>query len=80
MVAETYARIFFRNCISTGEMYPVETDVRLCDVITTGQEVRAARALRLLPTIRARRWLCSASLVGGEVGWIDRLPCEIRER
>lgn len=39
VVAETYARIFFRNCISTGEMYPVETDVRLCDVITTGQEV-----------------------------------------
>lgn len=39
VVAQSYARIFFRNCISTGELYPVETDVRLCDVLTTGQEV-----------------------------------------
>lgn len=39
VVAESYARIFFRNCIATGEMYPVETDVRLCDVLTTGSDV-----------------------------------------
>ncbi|KAL6760182.1 LEU1Sf [Haematococcus lacustris] len=39
VVAESYARIFFRNCIATGEMYPVETDVRLCDVLKTGVEV-----------------------------------------
>jgi hypothetical protein len=39
VVAQSYARIFFRNCISTGELYPVETDVRLCDVLSTGQEV-----------------------------------------
>ncbi|KAF8058925.1 SSU1 [Scenedesmus sp. PABB004] len=39
VVAESYARIFFRNCIATGELYPVETDLRLCDELTTGQEV-----------------------------------------
>lgn len=39
VVAETYARIFFRNCISTGELYPVETPQRICDQITTGEEV-----------------------------------------
>lgn len=39
VVAESYARIFFRNCISTGELYPVETDIRLCDVLKTGTEV-----------------------------------------
>ena len=39
MVSQSYARIFFRNCISTGELYPVETDVRLCDELTTGEEV-----------------------------------------
>ncbi|KIZ07381.1 3-isopropylmalate/(R)-2-methylmalatedehydratase small subunit [Monoraphidium neglectum] len=39
VVSQSYARIFFRNCISTGELYPVETDVRLCDELTTGQEV-----------------------------------------
>nr|BCL66133.1 isopropylmalate dehydratase, small subunit [Volvox africanus] len=38
-VAESYARIFFRNCIATGEMYPCETSVRLCDTLTTGTEV-----------------------------------------
>ncbi|KAG2486176.1 hypothetical protein HYH03_015140 [Edaphochlamys debaryana] len=38
-VAESYARIFFRNCIATGELYPCETDVRLCDVLKTGSEV-----------------------------------------
>ncbi|KAI8463293.1 MAG: isopropylmalate dehydratase [Monoraphidium minutum] len=39
VVAQSYARIFFRNCISTGELYPVETDVRLCDEVVTGQDV-----------------------------------------
>lgn len=39
VVAESYARIFFRNCVSTGELYPVETDARLCDELETGREV-----------------------------------------
>jgi len=39
VVAESYARIFFRNCVSTGELYPAETDVRLCDFLKTGDEV-----------------------------------------
>nr|ADI46877.1 LEU1Sf [Volvox carteri f. nagariensis] len=38
-VAESYARIFFRNCIATGELYPCETTVRLCDKLTTGSDV-----------------------------------------
>ena len=39
VVAQSYARIFFRNCISTGELYPVETELRLCDELKTGDEV-----------------------------------------
>lgn len=39
MVAESYARIFFRNCISTGELYPCDTPVRIVDKFTTGEEV-----------------------------------------
>ncbi|CAG9463765.1 unnamed protein product [Pedinophyceae sp. YPF-701] len=39
VVAQSYARIFFRNCVSTGEMYPVETDTRVCDMVETGDEV-----------------------------------------
>lgn len=36
VVAESYARIFFRNCVATGELYPVETSDRLCDIFKTG--------------------------------------------
>eukprot|EP00271_Cylindrocystis_brebissonii_P015619 TRINITY_DN38579_c0_g1_i1.p1 TRINITY_DN38579_c0_g1~~TRINITY_DN38579_c0_g1_i1.p1 ORF type:complete len:251 (+),score=17.30 TRINITY_DN38579_c0_g1_i1:151-903(+) len=39
VVAGSYARIFFRNCVATGELYPVETEERLCDVVKTGEEV-----------------------------------------
>lgn len=39
VVAQSYARIFFRNCSATGELYPWESVARLCDLFTTGQEV-----------------------------------------
>jgi 3-isopropylmalate/(R)-2-methylmalate dehydratase small subunit len=40
VVAEGFARIFFRNCIATGELYPVESEQRLCESIRTGDTVR----------------------------------------
>lgn len=39
VVAQSYARIFFRNCSATGELYPWESVERLCDLFETGQEV-----------------------------------------
>src|ERR1700744_1909335 len=36
IVAESYARIFFRNSVATGELYPFETRERLLDVVKTG--------------------------------------------
>ena len=39
VVAESYARIFFRNCIATGELYPIDTAVRLCEILKTGDRV-----------------------------------------
>jgi len=36
VVAESFARIYFRNCIATGEVYPIECTERLCDVFKTG--------------------------------------------
>lgn len=39
VVAESFARIFFRNCVASGEIYPVESTQRLCDSIRTGEEV-----------------------------------------
>ena len=36
VVAESFARIFFRNCVATGEIYPYDTPVRLSEVLKTG--------------------------------------------
>ncbi len=38
VVAESFARIFFRNCVATGELYPVETPERIVDAFRTGDE------------------------------------------
>ena len=39
VVAQSYARIFFRNSTATGELYPWESEARLCDRFKTGHEV-----------------------------------------
>ena len=39
VVAESFARIFFRNCVATAELYPCLTPKRLCDNLSTGDEV-----------------------------------------
>ena len=36
VVAESYARIFFRNSVATGELYPYESRERLIDICRTG--------------------------------------------
>jgi 3-isopropylmalate/(R)-2-methylmalate dehydratase small subunit len=36
VVAESYARIFFRNSVATGELYPYESRERLIDSVKTG--------------------------------------------
>jgi 3-isopropylmalate/(R)-2-methylmalate dehydratase small subunit len=50
-VAESFARIFFRNCVATGELYPVEAMARVCETIQTGDEVELdldANTLKIL--------------------------------
>jgi 3-isopropylmalate/(R)-2-methylmalate dehydratase small subunit len=39
VLAEGFARIFFRNCVATGELYPCESLTRLCDKLVTGDVV-----------------------------------------
>jgi 3-isopropylmalate/(R)-2-methylmalate dehydratase small subunit len=39
VLAESFARIFFRNCVATGELYPCESVDRLIDELKTGDEV-----------------------------------------
>lgn len=38
IVAESYARIFFRNSVATGEVYPFETTIPLNELFKTGDE------------------------------------------
>jgi 3-isopropylmalate/(R)-2-methylmalate dehydratase small subunit len=39
VLAEGFARIFFRNSVATGELYPCESVERLCDHLKTGDVV-----------------------------------------
>lgn len=39
VLAESFARIFFRNSVATGELYPCECFDRLCDLLKTGDVV-----------------------------------------
>ena len=40
VVAEFYARIFYRNAVNGGYLVPFEADQRLCDKVCTGDELR----------------------------------------
>lgn len=48
VVAEFYARIFFRNTVNGGYLMPFECVGRLCDTICTGDELRIDPAAGLL--------------------------------
>ena len=39
VVANSFARIFFRNCVATGEIYPIEAVEPLNKTLRTGDEV-----------------------------------------
>jgi 3-isopropylmalate/(R)-2-methylmalate dehydratase small subunit len=41
VLAESFARIFFRNSVATGELYPCELTERLCDTLKNGDVVTA---------------------------------------
>lgn len=46
VLAKSYARIFFRNCMATGEVYPLETETRICDLFKTGDDLEINLASR----------------------------------
>ncbi|MHB9138627.1 MAG: LeuD/DmdB family oxidoreductase small subunit [Victivallaceae bacterium] len=53
VIAKSFARIFFRNCIATGEVYPVETPADLNTLVKTGDEVEInfdARTVKVIAT------------------------------
>jgi 3-isopropylmalate/(R)-2-methylmalate dehydratase small subunit len=52
VVAESFARIFFRNCVATGELYPVDVTTRICETIQTGDEVELDLDANTLTLVR----------------------------
>jgi len=53
VVAEFYARIFYRNSVNGGYLIPFESATRLCETVCTGDELRldvAAATLHNLTT------------------------------
>jgi 3-isopropylmalate/(R)-2-methylmalate dehydratase small subunit len=48
VVAEFYARIFFRNAVNGGYLLPCECDARLCEQICTGDAIEIDVAGHLL--------------------------------
>jgi 3-isopropylmalate/(R)-2-methylmalate dehydratase small subunit len=40
VLAESFARIFFRNSVATGELYPCELTTRLVDILKTDDVVK----------------------------------------
>ena len=51
VVAEFYARIFFRNCVNGGYLVPFETSQRLCAEIKTGDELEIDTARATLKNL-----------------------------
>jgi 3-isopropylmalate/(R)-2-methylmalate dehydratase small subunit len=52
VVAESYARIFFRNCMATGELYPCEVTERLAQEFQTGEEAEVDMESNMVTRLR----------------------------
>ena len=62
VVAEGFARIFFRNCVATGELYPVESTERLCDLVQTGDQVELNLDANTLTLLKSGQTIVTKSL------------------
>jgi 3-isopropylmalate/(R)-2-methylmalate dehydratase small subunit len=51
VVAEFYARIFYRNSVNGGYLTPLESVERLCDRVCTGDEVRIDAAAGVMKNL-----------------------------
>jgi 3-isopropylmalate/(R)-2-methylmalate dehydratase small subunit len=62
VVAESFARIFFRNSVATGELYPVESTARICDTIQTGDEIELDLDANTLKILKSTKVVATRSL------------------
>lgn len=62
VVAQSYARIFYRNCVNGGYFVPFETPQRVIDSIATGDEVEIDTTAGTLKNLTGGRKYRLASL------------------
>jgi hypothetical protein len=62
VVAESFARIFFRNSVATGELYPVESTTRICETILTGDEIELDLDANTLKILKSSKVFATRSL------------------
>lgn len=55
VVAQSYARIFFRNCTATGELYPWESIDRLVEEFETGDEAEIDFERKIVKNLKSGR-------------------------
>ena len=55
VVANFYARIFYRNSVNGGYLLPLETQERLCETIRTGEELEISLDESLLRNLTSGR-------------------------
>lgn len=55
VAAQSYARIFFRNAVATGELYPLETEAEPAAFFHTGDDVRIDLDAGTLTGVRSGR-------------------------
>jgi len=68
VVAEFYARIFYRNSVNGGYLIPFECGERLCERVCTGDQLRLDVAAAVLENLTTRETYTLKPL--GEVGAI----------
>jgi 3-isopropylmalate/(R)-2-methylmalate dehydratase small subunit len=55
VLAESFARIFFRNSVATGELYPCECVDRLCETLKTGDIVKLDLDANIVTLAQSKR-------------------------
>jgi len=63
VLAQSFARIFFRNSVATGELYPCECVDRLCDLLKTGDVVTVDLDAETV-TVKASGKVCKLKPLG----------------
>ncbi|WP_380179044.1 3-isopropylmalate dehydratase [Kalamiella sp. sgz302252] len=59
VIAQSYARIFFRNCVATGQVLPVAAADRLCEQLQTGDQVEINIAQQTIKILKNDRYFTS---------------------